>query len=81
MIITLPAIGCHFPSLLTTVDVSHTQAIFGMMSSSPKRATYTAEEVLYTVLQIQNESNIDSDCGGMSRKEESARNRPAAAEF
>ena len=47
VIITLTSIGCHFLSLLTTVDVSRTQAIFGTMSSSPKRARYTAEEVLY----------------------------------
>ena len=47
VIITLPAIGCHFLSLLTTVDVSRTQAIFGTMSSSPKKARYTAEDVLH----------------------------------
>ena len=39
VIITLPAIAYHV--------MERTQAIFGTMSSSPKRATYTAEEGLY----------------------------------
>ena len=75
VIITFPAIGCHFPSLLTTVDVSRTQAIFGTMSSSPKKARYTAQEVLYIAKQNEGE------CRGMSSKEESARNRLAVPEF